>query len=129
MTDHSKDIVVSGGGIAGMVTAIAYAQAGFETLCVDPQPPVTSRAADGADLRTTAFLQPARNFLDDLGIWQYFSPETMPLDIMRIVDAGGAENPPRMRVEKEFNSSFSPCAINQQKLTRCISIKSGRAVI
>ena len=66
---------------------------------------MTSRAADGADLRTTAFLQPARNFLDDLGIWQYFSPETMPLDIMRIVDAGGAENPPRMRVEKEFNSS------------------------
>ena len=29
----------------------------------------------------------------------------MPLDIMRIVDAGGAEIPPRMRVEKEFKSS------------------------
>ena len=105
MTDHSVDVVVSGGGIAGMVTAIAFAQAGFDTLCVDPQPPVTSRAADGADLRTTAFLQPARNFLDELGIWQYFSPETMPLDIMRIVDAGGAENTPRIRVEKEFNSA------------------------
>ena len=105
MTDHSVDVVVSGGGIAGMVTAIAFAQAGFDTLCIDPQPPVTSRAADGADLRTTAFLQPARNFLAELGVWQYFSPETMPLDIMRIVDAGGAENPPRMRVEKEFNSA------------------------
>ena len=105
MTDHSVDIVVSGGGIAGMVTAIAFAQAGFDTLCVDPHPPVTSRAADSADLRTTAFLQPARNFLDDLGIWQHFSPETMPLDTMRIVDAGGAEIPPRMRVEKEFKSS------------------------
>ena len=99
MTDHSVDVVVSGGGIAGMVTAIAFAQAGFDTLCVDPQPPVTSRAADGADLRTTAFLQPARNFLDELGIWQYFSPETMPLDIMRIVDAG-AENPPACGLKK-----------------------------
>lgn len=104
MSDHSVDVIVSGGGIAGMVSAIAFAQAGFETLCVDPMPPVTSRADDGADLRTTAFLQPARNFLDDLGIWEYFAPETMPLDIMRIVDAGGAESPPRMRVEKEFNS-------------------------
>ena len=105
MSDHTVDVVVSGGGIAGLVTAIAFSQAGFETICVDPQPPVTSRAADGADLRTTAFLQPARNFLDDLGIWEHFAPETMPLEIMRIVDAGGADNPPRMRVEKEFNAS------------------------
>ena len=100
MTDHSVDVVVSGGGIAGMVTAIAFAQAGFDTLCVDPQPPVTSRAADGADLRTTAFLQPARNFLDELGIWQYFSPETMPLDIMRIVDAGGRKIRPACGLKK-----------------------------
>ena len=103
MTDHSVDVVVSGGGIAGMVTAIAFAQAGFDTLCVDPQPPVTSRAADGADLRTTAFLQPARNFLDDLGMWRYFSPETMPLDIMRI-GCRVAENPPACRLKK-FNSA------------------------
>ena len=80
MSDHTVDVVVSGGGIAGLVTAIAFSQAGFETICVDPQPPVTSRAADGADLRTTAFLQPARNFLDDLGIWEHFAPETMPLE-------------------------------------------------
>ena len=32
MTDHSVDVVVSGGGIAGMVTAIAFAQAGFDPV-------------------------------------------------------------------------------------------------
>ena len=56
MSDDSVDVIVPGGGIAGMVSAIAFAQAGFQPLCVDPMLAVTSRADDGADLRTTAFL-------------------------------------------------------------------------
>ena len=54
------DIVISGGGIAGLAAAAAFGASGFATLCVDPAPPVTEREADGADLRTTAFLQPAQ---------------------------------------------------------------------
>ena len=54
-----KDIVISGGGIAGLVAAVAFGDAGFDVLCVDPTPPVTNRDTAGADLRTTAYLQPA----------------------------------------------------------------------
>ena len=35
------DIVISGGGVAGLTTAAAFGTAGFRVLCVDPSPPVT----------------------------------------------------------------------------------------
>lgn len=105
MTTEKTDILVSGGGLAGMITALAFAKAGFETLCVDPAPPVTDQKAEGADLRTTAYLQPAQAFLDELGIWARFEGHAMPLDVMRIIDAGGPDIPPQPRVIKDFKST------------------------
>ncbi|MEJ6392197.1 UbiH/UbiF family hydroxylase [Gymnodinialimonas sp. 2305UL16-5] len=85
------DVFVSGGGVAGLAATIAFAQAGFRTLCADPAPPITDRDSDGADLRTTAFLQPSRTFLDQIGLWPRFAPHATPLQVMRIVDAGGPD--------------------------------------
>ncbi|MDA7425913.1 UbiH/UbiF family hydroxylase [Thalassococcus lentus] len=99
--DH--DIVISGGGIAGLTAATAFANAGFDVLCLDPAPPVTSRDAQNADLRSTAFLQPAQRFLEDTGLWARLAEHAMPLQVMRIVDAGGAE--PEPRVTHDFNAS------------------------
>ena len=56
MAQTDYDIVVSGGGVAGLTAAAVFGSAGFSVLCVDPTPPVTARDADGSDLRTTAFL-------------------------------------------------------------------------
>ena len=97
------DILISGGGIAGLTAAAAFGNAGFSVQCVDPTPPVTERDAAGSDLRTTAFLQPARNFLDEAGLWERLAPHAAPLQIMRIVDAGGAV--PEPRIVKDFNAS------------------------
>ncbi|MCR9156151.1 MAG: UbiH/UbiF family hydroxylase [Rhodobacteraceae bacterium] len=97
------DIVVSGGGIAGLAAAAAFGSDGYSVLCLDPAPPVTDRDAEGADLRTTAFLQPAQAFLDEIGLWARLADHAMPLQVMRIVDAGGEE--PTARVTKEFNAS------------------------
>ncbi|WGW03342.1 UbiH/UbiF family hydroxylase [Tropicibacter oceani] len=97
------DIVISGGGIAGLTAAAAFASAGFRILCVDPAPPVTQADAQGADLRTTAFLQPARDFLIEAGLWDRLAPHATPLEIMRIVDAGGET--PEPRVIKNFESA------------------------
>ncbi|MFW2587617.1 UbiH/UbiF family hydroxylase [Sagittula sp. SSi028] len=96
------DITISGGGIAGLTAAAAFAQAGFSTLVVDPAPPVTDRDADGSDLRSTAFLQPAQGFLADIGLWARLADHATPLQTMRIVDAGGPE--PEPRVTKDFDS-------------------------
>jgi len=83
------DILIAGGGIAGMTAAAGFAAAGFDVTCVDPDPPVTERDATGADLRSTAFLQPARQFLDEAGLWGRLDAHATPLRVMRIVDAGG----------------------------------------
>lgn len=99
---NEYDIVIAGGGIAGLTAAAAFGQDGFEVLVVDPAPPITDREADGADLRTTAFLQPARDLLDEAGLWDRLAPHAMPLDVMRIVDAGGAD--PVARLSRDFES-------------------------
>ncbi|MCP3883849.1 MAG: FAD-binding protein, partial [Sulfitobacter sp.] len=44
------DILISGGGIAGLTAAAAFGTAGFNVVCVDPTPPVTDGAAKGADM-------------------------------------------------------------------------------
>ncbi|MFQ5438827.1 MAG: UbiH/UbiF family hydroxylase [Paracoccaceae bacterium] len=86
------DILISGGGIAGLAAASAFGSAGFSVLCVDPAPPVTDEAAQGADLRTTAFLQPAQRLLEAAGLWARLAPHASELRTMRIVEAGG-KNP------------------------------------
>lgn len=83
------DILISGGGVAGLAAACTFGSAGFNIICVDPAPPIIAESAAGADLRTTAFLQPARALLERAGLWQRLSPFAAPLQIMRIVDAGG----------------------------------------
>jgi len=97
------DIVISGGGIAGLTAAAAFGSAGYHVVCVDPTPPVTDGAAEGADLRSTAMLQPARDLLERAGLWDALAPHAAPLQVMRIIDAGGPE--PEARVTREFDAS------------------------
>lgn len=97
------DILISGGGVAGLTAAATLGAAGFHVLCVDPAPPVTDETAPGADLRTTAFLQPSQALLEEAGIWARLAPHATPLATMRIVDAGGAE--PVARVSRDFDSA------------------------
>ena len=61
------------------------------------------REAPGADLRTTAFLQPAQAFLDRIGLWDRLAPHASPLRVMRIVDAGGAL--PEARTIRDFDAA------------------------
>ncbi|MCL6284363.1 UbiH/UbiF family hydroxylase [Ruegeria sp. 2012CJ41-6] len=97
------DILISGGGIAGLTAAAVFGAAGFDVTCVDPTPPVTERDAAGSDLRTTAFLQPAQALLEHCGLWARLSDHAAPLQIMRIVDAGGEV--PEPRIVRDFNAA------------------------
>ena len=97
------DILISGGGIAGLITAAAFGAEGFSVLCVDPAPPVTDEGAAGADLRSTAFLTPSVKLLEQIGLWERLAPHATALQVMRIVDAGGAEPTPRLT--RDFDAS------------------------
>lgn len=100
---NSTDILISGGGVAGLTAAAAFGAAGFSVICVDPEPPVTAEANPGSDLRTTAFLQPSLPVLQAAGLWERLAPHAAPLQIMRIVDAGGVQ--PEPRIVKDFDAS------------------------
>lgn len=94
------DILISGGGIAGMCAAAAFGSKGYSVICVDPMP---DNAAGKPDLRTTAFLQPSQNLLEAAGLWEGLGPIAAPLQVMRIVDAGGEAPDPR--VVKDFDAA------------------------
>ena len=87
MVETHCDILISGGGVAGLTAAAAFGEAGFDVMIVDPMPPITSIAQKGADLRTTAFLQPAQDFLARAGLWDRLEQFSTPLATMAIVDA------------------------------------------
>ena len=94
--EENTDILISGGGVAGLTAAAAFGTAGFRVTIVDPTPPITDATTDGADLRTTAFLQPAVTVLQNAGLWDALAPHATPLQTMRIIDAGGDINEPRL---------------------------------
>jgi 2-octaprenyl-6-methoxyphenol hydroxylase len=74
----TAEVAVIGGGPAGLVSAIALAAAGVETLLI-------ARAAE-TDHRTTALLAGSVTALATLGVWQGCLPHAAPLREIRIVD-------------------------------------------
>ena len=76
------DVVVVGGGPAGLASAIALAQAGARTALV-------ARRAPYADNRTTALLDGSIDFLQTLQVWPRCKDNAAALRVMRLVDDTG----------------------------------------
>jgi 2-octaprenyl-6-methoxyphenol hydroxylase len=74
----SVEVIVIGGGPAGLTAAIALAQAGIETALVSGPAP--------ADNRTTALLASSVTALEALGVWSHCRAAAAPLETLRIVD-------------------------------------------
>lgn len=103
MTRETTDILISGAGIAGMVAAAGLARSGWRVTLVDPAPPVQEAAAEGSDLRSTAFLQPARTLFERLDLWPLLAGHATPLDVLRVVDSSGW--PPVLRGSRAFEAA------------------------
>ena len=95
------DILVAGGGTAGLAAAAAFGALGLRVLCVDPSPPEPEALPEAVptDLRTTAILQPGRALLERAGLWEGVEADATPLRVMRIVDAAG-----RSPVARDFEA-------------------------
>lgn len=88
--EFDTDILIAGAGPAGLAAACALGAEGHRVTLVDPAPPVTGEDEPGADLRTAALLQPARDLLARAGAWDGLAAGGTPLRTMRIVDASAA---------------------------------------
>ncbi|MDQ0560294.1 2-octaprenyl-6-methoxyphenol hydroxylase [Rhizobium mesoamericanum] len=73
------EIAVIGGGLAGMIAAIALARGGRNVALIAP--PSSSQ-----DRRTTALMDQSIRFLDRLTLWEKLRPAAAPLSTMRIID-------------------------------------------
>lgn len=76
------DIIVVGGGPAGLATAIAIAQTGAATALV-------ARKIPYADNRTTALLGGSIDFLERLDVWRRCAAQASALRVMRLIDDTG----------------------------------------
>jgi 2-octaprenyl-6-methoxyphenol hydroxylase len=72
------DVAVVGGGPAGLVTALAFAAAGADTVLIAPKAP--------PDHRTTALLASSVTALETLEVWKDCAAQAAPLRKLRIVD-------------------------------------------
>ncbi len=90
MTRIETDILVVGGGIAGLATTAILAAEGHGTLCVDPG--IADQDTPG-DLRSTAILAPGLAALARAGV--ALDMVGAPLRVMRLIDAGGRDNAAR----------------------------------
>lgn len=77
--DRLFDCAVVGTGPAGMITALALAHAGLDTVLIGP--PVNLE-----DARTTALMDASRQFLENIGIWNDLKAAFTPLEKMRLID-------------------------------------------
>jgi 2-octaprenyl-6-methoxyphenol hydroxylase len=73
------EVAIVGGGPAGLVAAIAHAEAGVETALLARRP--------AADHRTTALLAGSVTALQTLRVWDGCAAHAAPLRVMRIIDA------------------------------------------
>lgn len=73
------EVAVIGGGLAGMIAAIALARGGRSVALVAP-------VAAREDRRTTALMDQSIRFLDRLTLWDKLRSAAAPLTSMRIID-------------------------------------------
>ena len=103
MNRTNVDIFISGGGIAGLTAAAAFAHQGLSVVLVDPSTPPKTIGTEGSDLRSTAFLAPARDLLENIGLWTALSSHAEPLNTLRVIDCQGS--PPEPRTDRSFQST------------------------
>jgi 2-octaprenyl-6-methoxyphenol hydroxylase len=84
MADDAE-LIIAGGGLNGMLLAIACAGAGLSTIVIDRQDPaaMTPHRFDG---RTSALAYGSRLVFDGIGLWPAIESEAEPIREIRVAD-------------------------------------------
>src|ERR1700687_3642491 len=86
MADDAE-LVIAGGGLNGMLLAVACAGAGLSTIVIDRQDP-EAMIADSFDGRTSAIAYGSRLVFDGIGLWPDIAAQAEPIREIRVADDG-----------------------------------------
>ena len=84
MADDAE-LVIAGGGLNGMLLAVACAGAGLSTIVVDRQDPA-AMTADSFDGRSSAIAYGSRLVFDGIGLWPEIAGDAEPIREIRVAD-------------------------------------------
>ena len=79
------DVIIIGGGLAGLTMAALLGAAGVDVICIDRDAPPTT-LTDKFDGRTTAISWGSRKILEAAGIWQDLDHISCPIQTIHILD-------------------------------------------
>src|SRR6202166_4781861 len=86
MTRENVDVLIAGGGFAGLTLAIALRQALGPTFTVTVADPALG-ASHAGDERASAIVAAARRLFETLGVWQAVAEEAQPILDMVVTDS------------------------------------------
>src|SRR5262245_28749408 len=87
-----KDVVIAGGGMAGLTLALALASGGLEVALADPLTPA-QMADERFDGRVSALAFASVRMLRVLGVWDRMEPDAQPINDI-VVSEGRLDAPP-----------------------------------
>lgn len=89
--DLTADVIVVGGGLAGLSLTAALGSAGINALCLDRETPAAQLNVK-YDGRTTAVSFASQQILDSIGVWPLVEKEAQPILDIRVTDGNSPKH-------------------------------------
>ena len=91
MPRQQADIIINGGGMVGLTTALALAQSDLSIVVLDSQPWTLPQKGDAPDLRVSAITRASQNIFRNLGCWDNIAALGVSrYEKMHVWDASGS---------------------------------------
>src|SRR5262252_2056862 len=87
MSRSDLDVLIAGGGFAGLTLAVALRQALGASFKVAVADPGLGRAGAGGDERASAIVASVRRLFETIGVWQRVAAEAQPILDMTVTDS------------------------------------------
>lgn len=122
------DIVIAGGGIAGLTLAVLLADAGLKTCVVDPAAKPEKKSPLKPSGRTVALMNSSLEVIKAAGIWDDVLAASGPLHAMRIIDTSIEHQPPQENLFEATELGLAQYGYNipNALLRECLLKKAAR---
>lgn len=118
---EKTSVLIVGGGLAGLTTAVGLSEIGLDCIIIDPGSLHPDETLD--DNRTTAHLMPTVRLFKSLKLWDGLADQSASLRSMRLIDVS---SDPRVEVmfdapeigENQFGYNLSNAGLKRQCLKR-----------